>query len=186
MGTGRSLTLFIALFFGGTTGLSSAVELKPCFTPGQDCTDFITRQIDGAKSELLVQAYGFTNAPIIQAIARAKERGVDVKVILDRSNAQKKYTGATYLANHGINPLIDYKVTIAHNKVIVIDGRAVITGSFNFTKAAQTKNAENVLLIEDARELADAYAANWKRRANVSLPLDEMRSLQSKMKEGRD
>jgi phosphatidylserine/phosphatidylglycerophosphate/cardiolipin synthase-like enzyme len=79
-----------------------APELLACFTPGQDCTPLIVRQIDGAKSELLVQGYTFTSASIIQAIGRAKDRRVNVKVILDRVNEQKRYTGATYLLNYGI------------------------------------------------------------------------------------
>jgi phosphatidylserine/phosphatidylglycerophosphate/cardiolipin synthase-like enzyme len=56
-----------------------------------------------------------------------------VQVILDRTNEQAGYTGATYLHNHGVEPLIDDKVSIAHNKVMVIDGHDVVTGSFNFT-----------------------------------------------------
>jgi len=156
-------------------GLASAAELAPCFTPGQDCTSFVTREIDGARSELLVQGYTFTSAPIVQAIARAKNRGVEVKVILDRVNEQKRYTGATYLVNHGIAPLIDDRVSIAHNKVMVIDGRDVITGSFNFTRAAQDRNAENVLLVKGDRALAEAYAANWHRRAALARPLSDFR-----------
>ena len=61
----------------------------------------IVHAIDDAKSELLVQAYGFTSGPIIPAVARAKERGVNVRVILDKINEQKRYTAATYLKNHG-------------------------------------------------------------------------------------
>jgi len=81
----------------------------------------IVHAIDDAKSELLVQAYGFTSGPIIQAVARAKERGVNVRVILDKINEQKRYTAATYLKNHGIDPMIDFQPAIAHNKVMVID-----------------------------------------------------------------
>jgi phosphatidylserine/phosphatidylglycerophosphate/cardiolipin synthase-like enzyme len=81
---------------------------------------------------------------------------VHVKVILDRVNEQKRYTGATYLGNHGIAPLIDDRVAMAHNKVMVIDHRDVITGSFNFTNAAQERNAENVLLIIDDPPIAAA------------------------------
>jgi len=145
-----------------------AGTLTPCFTPGQDCTGAIVAEIAGAKSSLLVQAYSFTSAPIIEAIASAKERGVDVRVILDASNDTDKYSGATYLLNHGIQPLIDYKPAIAHNKVMVIDGRDVITGSFNFTKAAQSNNAENVLFVRDEPALAKAYADNWQKRAAAS------------------
>jgi phosphatidylserine/phosphatidylglycerophosphate/cardiolipin synthase-like enzyme len=145
-----------------------ATELRPCFTPGEDCTAAIVRLIDEAKSELLVQAYGFTSAPIMQAVVRAKERGVIVKVVLDKINQTDKYSAATFLMNHGIDPLIDDKVAIAHNKVMVLDRRNVITGSFNFTTAAQKRNAENVLFILDDPVIAEAYAQNWQRRANQS------------------
>ena len=137
----------IAVALAMAPQLAASGELQACFTPGEDCTALIIREIDGAKSELLVQAYGLTSAPIIHALGRAKERGVEVKVILDRINEQKRYTAATYLKNHGIDVLIDDAVVIAHNKVVVIDRRNVITGSFNFTRAAHAKNAENVLLI---------------------------------------
>jgi phosphatidylserine/phosphatidylglycerophosphate/cardiolipin synthase-like enzyme len=152
------------------SGPVEAGSLTPCFTPGQDCTSAIVAEIGSAKSSLLVQAYSFTSTPIIEAIAGAKQRGVDVRVILDASNDTDKYNGATYLLNHGIQPLIDYKPAIAHNKVMVIDGRDVITGSFNFTKAAQSNNAENVLFVRDEPALAKSYIDNWQKRAAASRP----------------
>jgi phosphatidylserine/phosphatidylglycerophosphate/cardiolipin synthase-like enzyme len=164
-----------AFLFANFSAIASAAQLTPCFTPGEDCVAFIVRNIETAKSELLVQAYGFTSTPIIEAIANAKQRGVSVKVILDKSNERGQYTGATYLKNHDIEVLIDDKVAIAHNKVMVIDGAKVITGSFNFTQAAQLKNAENVLLITDDEDIADAYAVNWYRRAAQSRPYNDFR-----------
>lgn len=143
-----------------------------CFTPGHDCTAEIVSAVTsiGANSELLVQAYGFTNDSIIKAIVEAKKRGAAVKVILDKSNEQPRYSGRiTCLTNHSIDALLtDDKVAIAHNKVMVIDGRTVITGSFNFTKAAQDRNAENVLIVSDDPTLAATYAENWKQRAEAS------------------
>lgn len=59
---------------------------------------------------------------------------------------------------------------IAHNKVLVIDDATIITGSFNFTRAAQERNAENVLVIHGDREIARRYAENWRSRARVSVP----------------
>jgi phosphatidylserine/phosphatidylglycerophosphate/cardiolipin synthase-like enzyme len=152
-------------------GAASGGELRACFTPGQNCTALIIEQINAAQSELLVQAYGFTNPEIIQAIGRAKERGVDVNVILDRVNEQDRYTAATYLLNHGIDPLIDDRVVIAHSKIMVIDDRS----SFNFTKAAQ-RNAENVLFVIDDMALAAAYKENWMRRAAASRSLGDFRA----------
>jgi phosphatidylserine/phosphatidylglycerophosphate/cardiolipin synthase-like enzyme len=62
-------------------------------------------------------------------------------------------------------------VTIAHNKVMVIDGLIVITGSFNFTKAAEESNAENLLVIDDA-QLAEKYAKNWQEHFAHSVPYE--------------
>jgi phosphatidylserine/phosphatidylglycerophosphate/cardiolipin synthase-like enzyme len=57
--------------------------------------------------------------------------------------------------------MIDSAHAIAHNKVMILDGKTVITGSFNFTKAAEEKNAENLLTIKD-KDLAGKYIENWK------------------------
>jgi phosphatidylserine/phosphatidylglycerophosphate/cardiolipin synthase-like enzyme len=98
---------------------------------------------------VLVQAYSFTSAPIAKALLDAHKRGVQVQVILDKSQRTEKYSSADFLANQGVLTMIDATHAIAHNKVIVIDGETVLTGSFNFTKAAQEKNAENLLIIRD-------------------------------------
>ena len=83
-----------------------------------------------------------------------------VEVILDKSQRSEKYSSATFIFNSGIPCFIDAPHAIAHNKVMVINGTTVITGSFNFTKAAEEKNAENLLIIEDP-DLATKYAQNW-------------------------
>jgi len=168
--------ILIAALVAVWPSIGSAATLTPCFTPGEDCTGLIVRTVNSTKTELLVQAYSFTSYPIINAIARAKMRGVKVRVILDKSNETGRYSGATYLVNHGIDPLIDYRVAIAHNKVMVIDGRTVITGSFNFTKAAQSRNAENVLIVSDDPEIAASYRQNWERRASASRPYDQWKN----------
>ena len=78
-----------------------------------------------------------------------------------------RYSAASYLTNAGIPVWVDTKVAIAHNKVMVIDGATVITGSFNFTAAAQKSNAENLLVLNDP-SLAAEYTANWERRRAAS------------------
>src|SRR5437588_12170911 len=98
----KGVTLGAIILVGGFLSRAQAIELRVCFVPDEDCTTLIVRTIDAAKSELLVQAYGFTSGPIIQALVNAKERGVDVKIILDKSNEQKQYTAATFLKNHGM------------------------------------------------------------------------------------
>ena len=137
-------------------------DLHPFFSPKGGCTQAVVSALDSAKKTILVQAYSFTSAPIAKALVEAKKRGVNVQVILDKSQRTEKYSGATFLANGGIPVFIDADHRIAHNKVMIIDGQTVITGSFNFTKSAETGNAENVLLILHAPELAKRYGDNWK------------------------
>lgn len=109
-------------------------------------------------------AYSFTSALIAKAIVDAHRRGVHVEVILDSSQRSEKYSEADFLHNMGIPVRIDAKHQIAHNKVMVIDGQTVITGSFNFTNAAEEHNAENLLVIRD-KALAEKYTANWQVHA---------------------
>jgi phosphatidylserine/phosphatidylglycerophosphate/cardiolipin synthase-like enzyme len=138
---------------------SSAIEVS--FSPNGGCTEAVVRQLQAANKTVLVQAYSFTSAPIAKALVEAHQRGVKVQVILDKSQRTEKYSSATFLDNAGIPTFIDAAHAIAHNKVMVIDGGTVITGSFNFTKAAEQHNAENLLVIQDS-SLAEKYAANWE------------------------
>ena len=95
------------------------------------------------------QAYSFTSPAIAKVLLEAHQRGVNVEVILDKSNLTEKYSSADFLAHGGIHTLIDAAHAIAHNKIIIIDGAVVITGSFNFATAAEEHNAENLLIIRD-------------------------------------
>jgi len=131
------------------------------FSPHGEATSAIRQALNNAKSTVLVQAYSFTSAPIADALVKAHKRGVKVQVILDKSQKTQKYSSADFLANSGIPTRIDAAHAIAHNKVMVIDNEVVITGSFNFTKAAEEKNAENLLVIHN-KQLAAQYIENWR------------------------
>lgn len=141
------------------------------FSPKGGCTEAVVRELDAAKESVLVQAYSFTSAPIAKALTDAHKRGVKVQAILDKSQQTEKYSSATFLRNAGVPTFIDAKHAIAHNKVMVIDGKVVITGSFNFTKAAEESNAENLLVIRDA-VLAAKYAGNWEEHLGHSVPYE--------------
>jgi phosphatidylserine/phosphatidylglycerophosphate/cardiolipin synthase-like enzyme len=143
------------------------VSVTVFFSPNGGCTTAIINEINNAKSEILVQAYSFTSAPIAKALVEAHKRGIKVQAILDKSQRTAHYTSASFLANSKIPTYIDERHAIAHNKIIIIDGTTVITGSFNFTKAAEEKNAENLLIIKSA-ELAKKYLDNWNRHRDHS------------------
>ena len=97
----RPVMMRLLWVLGVCAGLQSgsavdAAELRTCFTPGEDCTSLIVQQINNAKSSVLVQAYSFTSEPIISALGQAKQRGLDVRAILDKSNEQERYSAATF------------------------------------------------------------------------------------------
>lgn len=142
------------------------------FSPNGQATSVIVDAIRHAKNQILVQAYSFTSKPILSALAEAKDRGVDVEVIADKSNDRGRYSGATYMKNHGVPVWIDDSVHIAHNKIMIFDGKSVLTGSFNFSAAAQKDNAENILLVENSPELAASYIGDWKWRQSLSRKLE--------------
>ena len=149
--------------------VQSLPPIDAYFSPKGGCTEAVVKEINAAKKIILVQAYSFTSAPIAKALVEAHKRRVDVRVILDRSQRTEKYSEADFLHNMGIPTWIDARHAIAHNKVMVIDGGTVITGSFNFTKNAEENNAENLLVIRSPK-LAAKYAANWKTHAEHSEP----------------
>jgi phosphatidylserine/phosphatidylglycerophosphate/cardiolipin synthase-like enzyme len=140
------------------------------FSPNGGATDAVVREIKAAKTQIVMQAYSFTSAPIAKALVDAHTRGVTILSVIDKSNETDTYSAATFLTNAGIQPLIDDQHAIAHNKVMVIDSATIITGSFNFTKAAEEKNAENMFVITDAPELVKAYEANIRLHAGHSHP----------------
>jgi phosphatidylserine/phosphatidylglycerophosphate/cardiolipin synthase-like enzyme len=132
------------------------------FSPKGGATEAVVAEISKARSEVLVQAYSFTSTPIAKALLEAHKRGVKVVTVLDKSQRSAKYTSATFLVNAGIPVFIDDKHAIAHNKIIIIDRTTLITGSFNFTKAAEEKNAENLLVMKGNKGLVSEYLRNFE------------------------
>lgn len=147
-------------FAGSLPALAPAVEVA--FSPRGGATELVVRTIESAKTSVRVAAYSFTSKPIAVALADAHKRGIDVRAVVDKSNATARYTAATFLANQGVPVRVDYRYAIMHDKFIVVDGETVEEGSFNYTAAAESKNAENVLLLHDPG-VAQRYGQEWER-----------------------
>ena len=131
------------------------------FSPKGGCTDGVVAELKRARHEVLVLAYSFTSQPIAQALVDAKLRGARVEIVLDHSNENEAHTELPFFLAQGLTPLIDPHHAIAHNKLMVIDGHTVITGSFNFTNQAEHENAENLLVLKNYPDLARAYRLNF-------------------------
>lgn len=147
--------------------------IEVAFSPNNGVTETVVKAIGEAQHTILVSAYSFTSKDIAEALLEAKKRGVNVKIILDKSQISQKYSSATFFTNQGFDLHIDVKHAIYHDKVMIIDDKTVITGSFNFTKAAETKNAENLLVLRDNPELAKLYTQDWWYNWQISVPRDQ-------------
>jgi phosphatidylserine/phosphatidylglycerophosphate/cardiolipin synthase-like enzyme len=158
------------LGFAGCQPTASIPQgIQVFFSPNGGATEAAVMALVQATNSVLVQAYSFTSSSLAQALLAAQRRGVSVHVILDRSQRTEKYSEADFLIHNEIPTLIDAKHAIAHNKIMIIDGFVVLTGSFNFTRAAEEKNAENLLIINDP-VLAKAYLENWHLHEQHSEP----------------
>jgi phosphatidylserine/phosphatidylglycerophosphate/cardiolipin synthase-like enzyme len=150
-----TLTFLLHTLRRAFAGAPPSVEVL--FSPKGGCTDAVLREINAARHEVLVQAYSFSSKPIADALVAAKTRGVQVTMLLDRSNESEPYSDLALFVEQGLAPLVDAHHAIAHNKVIIIDKTTVVTGSFNFTHQAEAENAENLLVIKGNAALAKSY-----------------------------
>jgi phosphatidylserine/phosphatidylglycerophosphate/cardiolipin synthase-like enzyme len=141
--------------------LLNGAAARVLFSPNGGCTSGIIEEISGARRQILVQMFNFTSGPIRDALLTARRRGVNVAVILDNTvQKQNKFRTAHILAQGGVATFMDERHANAHNKVMIIDGETVVTGSFNYTYAAERDNAENVLIIRSSA-LARPYMDDW-------------------------
>jgi len=150
-------------------------SIETAFTPGDRIDNLIIAAIAAAKREVLVNAYSFTQRRISGALVAARKRGVSVQVIADSQQAATLPQNVlAELVKGGVDVWLDSKYQAAHNKVVIVDAdtanATTITGSYNFTVAAQWHNAENVVILRDNREVARAYRDNWLRLKAHATP----------------
>lgn len=139
------------------------VEIR--FSPRGGCTELVAQAIGGAEHEVLVSTYQLTSRRIVNALVQAAHRGVTVRVVVDRSQELARASGLPAIRAARIPARIDRRHRIQHNKVVVLDGRSVVTGSFNFSASAEELNAENVLLLHDrgaAQRFRQDFEQHWQ------------------------
>ena len=148
--------------------VTSGAAIAVCFSPEEDCAAFAVRAIDNAEREILVGAYGLTTGSgIVEALVHAKGRGVDVRLIADKTTPCPATNGVESLAAAGVPIWIDGQARIAHAKTMVIDEAVTLMGSYNWTRGAAA-NSENLNLVSSPA-VAAAYAAHWRDRLAVSV-----------------
>lgn len=181
IGLGSACILAVQLSTGSAQSIPEAIPargtVQVAFTPWDNAEGMIVDAISRARSEILVQAYGFTSRAIADALITAHRRGVRVRMLADR---EQTFSGDNSripdLASAGVIVALEVRYQSAHNKVMVIDplsvDGSVVSGSYNWTYSAQHRNAENVLIFRRSPELVRKYAENWYRHAADALPYD--------------
>lgn len=145
--------------------------IETCFSPENDCAALAVGAIDRAEHEILVGAYGLTTGSgIVEALLRAHRRGIDVKLIADKTTPCGRKSGIDPLATAGVPVWIDHSARIAHAKTMVIDGAVTLNGSYNWTRGAAA-NSEDLNLVASPA-VAEAYATHWRDRQALSLRFD--------------
>ncbi|RKY59285.1 MAG: hypothetical protein DRP94_04000 [Candidatus Latescibacterota bacterium] len=155
-------------------------KVEVYFSPDGGAQDAIVERIDSAESTIDVAMYALTNREIAWALVRAHERGVKVRVLLDGDfDASCKYSKGTFLSRHGVKVKLDRSHIVGgevqghmHNKFAVIDGKVVITGSYNWTASAEHRNDENLLIITEAPKLCRKYESQFVKLWTRGEPVE--------------
>ena len=152
-----------------STTLAAAGTIEVAFSPNEGSEHLVVKVIDSAKTELDLLSYSFTSAPVVEALVRARHRGVVVRLVADekdnvsadRSGKARAALGALVNAGADVRTIRVYP--IHHDKVIICDRQTVELGSFNYSEAAAHKNSENVLVNWGNPKLAEVYLKHFDR-----------------------
>lgn len=162
----RPVIIALAIFAcaaGVRVGYSKVLGIW--FSPKGNCTQAIVKEIDSAQVSIDYRMYNFTSAPIGDALVRAHNRGLKVRILLDDDEARKPHSQAAKCAKAGIPVYLDGKHAISHNKARIFDGKRVMFGSFNDSKSAEERNSEELVLEDDpqvVKQFQDNFAAHLK------------------------
>ena len=154
------LILFILVPF-----VSFASNSKVYFSPNGGCQEAVVTEISKAKKSIDIAMYSFTSREIAQELVKAKDRKVKIRIVLDKGQKTENYSKSRYLIEKDFEVKYHNGDGLMHNKFSVFDGKVLITGSFNWTAGAESKNEENLLIMTDKyliKKYEDRFDYLWK------------------------
>jgi hypothetical protein len=138
-----------------------------CFSPSGNCASVLIKWINHASKSVHVLIYSFTLDNVRDALVQAKKRGVDVKIVFDEEQARGQGSEYSNLKAAGVDVCIDTGSGLMHDKVAIIDGHIIITGSFNWSQAGNQENNENLIVV-DSSSWAAAYEQQFQLIYNAA------------------
>ncbi len=157
------LSLFLVSFLWVAPQASARESTEAAFSPSPEAIALVQTTIGHAQHSIDLAAYSFTSYKIADALIEAKQRGVEVRVLLDKAQGKRHYKAIKELQNAGIPIRINRHYAIMHDKYLIVDDSTVETGSFNYTANAEKHNAENVIVIKNNKKLAKEFGENWQQ-----------------------
>ncbi|MBI1319102.1 MAG: hypothetical protein GC168_09155 [Candidatus Hydrogenedens sp.] len=130
--------------------LIQGARIENYFAPEDRVENEIITEIAAADSRIDFMVFSFTSEPIAEAMLARMVYGAHVRGIFEAAQAGSEYSRDEWLAGRGAEIYIDQNEAMMHHKVIIVDATTVVTGSYNLSRAANTENDENVLIIESA------------------------------------
>ena len=153
------LAIFLILL---VTGCSCPKKVGIHFAPDKEVYKPIVALYDSAEKSIHLAIYSLTKDEFAEALIRAHKRGVEVKVLIDKTQAGLRDADDEMLENAGIELRRSKGSGLMHNKFAVIDGIIIYTGSYNHTESATTKNDENYIIIKD-KDIAETYEKQFQK-----------------------
>ncbi|WP_323123009.1 phospholipase D-like domain-containing protein [Burkholderia alba] len=120
-----------------------------------------------ARRRVLVAGYPRVPPAVAAALRAARARGVEVRVVLDRTHASDGYGGAALLARAGIEVAINRRYPFAHDPFVVADD-SVAFGSSSFARASDLRGAGRFSVLRRAPKFAESYANEFRRLYSLS------------------
>ena len=152
--------------------MSRVPGTRALFSPKGGTSKELARLIKAAKKEIAVAAYAFSSKYLGQALSGALKRGIKIRVLLDGDNARKSYSIDEWLAGEEIDVrLIEIKRGSLHHKFMLIDGKILITGSYNFTNESEFRNHE-AAIFTNHKGLIQAFTAEFERLWSQVMPAE--------------
>jgi len=138
------------------------------FSLYNDPEAIIIEHLAKAEESIYIAMYYFTDSQLAREVVKAKNRGVELKIYLDSSQINARYSKARFFINEGIeNIRISSNSNLMHNKFAIIDNNIVLTGSYNWTASASERNDENLLVIDDEEIITryqDYFIILWEEK----------------------
>jgi phosphatidylserine/phosphatidylglycerophosphate/cardiolipin synthase-like enzyme len=142
--------------------LSWAQNIQVYFSPNGGCEQAVVDQVRQAAHTIDIAMYFLSSREIARALVRARQNNVQVRIVLDQGQEIESSSKSSYLVKHGFDVRYHMGFGLMHNKFAIIDGKALITGSFNWTRTAQERNEENLLVITDDDSLIRQYEQRFE------------------------